>query len=439
MKPRSRRAAVLAAILMAAGAAAFFSTVKQAAGRGPAEGFRRPEGSRAPVPAESMTPEFQKAIRLFQDPTPERRAEGERLLRAMGDRGIAGLRAWIARSETDVDRARALLASLGGESPSDDLLAEARPFLLREVADAWTKYHAGEYRGARRKAEAVLALDPESPEMWQVRRLLRLCDDRLVSKEVLEATAEFRSLVYTVDEVPRILFRLVNRSKGPVTIEADRGILGNFKVTFDRRFLDGSERTDERTVPIRTADGEGTIVIEAGESYKREVVVYLGEPKPESGMVLRVRAEGKFQPAVWEAEGKNYTRVVPMSTAECWVVGASERNLSDAPLRKIESALFFRDLHGLFTAGHLAVWACEDEPLLNEKLLRLLIDALKDLDGTGVRVADSILCLAGGFRREPREAPAEAVTEFWRRWWSERKAREKEAKGTAVPLPKVMR
>src|SRR6185503_2093308 len=140
-------------------------------------------------------------------------------------------------------------------------------------------------------AEAVLRLDPDSPEIWQVRRLVRQAQERLISKEILEPTLEFRELVTSAKE-PKLIFRLVNRSRSPLSMRAERGILGMLQIKFQRRFMDGSERAEERRVPIRAGPGEDTIGLEPGGKYEREVEVIVDDPLPDRRMALRITVVG---------------------------------------------------------------------------------------------------------------------------------------------------
>jgi hypothetical protein len=247
---------------------------------------------------------------------------------------------------------------------------------------------------------------------------------------------EFDRLVYGVDEDPRVLFRLVNHSRSPVSVRAERSILGTLQVNFRRRFFDGSERGDERTVLVQAMTER--FDIEPGGRYEREVPVHIEEPKPARGMALRIRVVGKFQPSQWGVEEKNLSRVLSLPPAECWVVGPAEKPLSELPIKKLESAIFFRDIHAFFIGGQLAVWSAEDDALLNEKLIRTLVGSLEELDATGIGIADVLLEEASGSKRDRRlKSPAE-IAEHWRRWFAERRRRALEAKRSGPSLEKLL-
>src|SRR5437867_1709109 len=66
----------------------------------PDDGLRatRPGGAGRASPGDDprADPDFRRALALLQDPSPERRLEGEKALRAMGRRGVSLLKAWIA-------------------------------------------------------------------------------------------------------------------------------------------------------------------------------------------------------------------------------------------------------------------------------------------------------------------------------------------------------
>jgi hypothetical protein len=385
---------------------------------------------------EAPSPEFTRALRLFLDADPQRRAEGEKQIQALGKRAAPQLKAWLARSQGDLERARALLVRLGGEPvEASEALVAARPFLAGAVASAWSKFHSGEYREAQKTAEAVIRLDPETPDLWQMRRLIRRCEERLISTEVIEPTVEFRELVYGLDESPRVLFRVVNRSRLPIRLWAERGILGSLQLVFERRYMDGSERTDQRTQLIRTNGGEEDISLPAGASYEREFTIWIEEPKPAQGMALRLKASGKFQPSRWQVDSKLATPAISLPAAECWLVAPGQKNLAGAPLKKLETALFFHDLQAFFTGGQLSVWAAEDDPLLNEKLLRVLVESLAELDEVGTGVADSLLVRASGRKHDVRATTPTDVRQDWQHWWQARKRGEAEAGEAPSPLP----
>ncbi len=388
---------------------------------------------------ENLTPEFRQAMRLFLKDSPSDRAKGEGLILSMGERAVPQLKSWILKSEGDLERARDLLFRLMGRADGiNEELVAARPFLSSAISKAWSQYHGGEYREAQHTAEAVLQLDPESPELWRARRLIRQCQDRLITKELLEPTVEFSSQFYSVDDAPCIHFRLFNRSQTPIYVRADRGILGSLELVIERRFFDGSELMDQRTRAIRTEGEEEEIIIEPRSKYQREIAIFVEPPKPPQGMVMRIRAGGKFQPAQWEVGEKNITRVMNLPSTECWVVSPKERPLVEAPIRKLQSALIFRDLHSFFTAGSLAAWAGEGDPLLNENLLKVLIENLPEMDVTGIQVADSLLEKASGKKRERKGESPEEISRYWRTWWKERKENESSSKNTSNLIPRFL-
>ncbi|MGH9361155.1 MAG: hypothetical protein ACRD2T_04505, partial [Thermoanaerobaculia bacterium] len=259
-----------------------------------------------------------------------------------------------------------------------------------------------------------------------------------IQTELFQPSVEFARPVYPADAEPRVTFRLHNRSRKPVGLRAERGILGLLQVTARRRLIDGSERSDERTLAIRTEGAEERLVIEPAGSYQREIAIPIEEPRRERGMVARIRVVGKFQPSQWGLEELNLSRSLSLPPTECWVVGPRELPLAEAPLKKLEAAIFLQDLNGYFTGGQLAVWAGESDPLLHERLLRLLVESLGDLDDTGVQVADFLLGEASGARRERPLAGRAAIVEHWQKWWAERKRREGEAVVDPPGLPRLL-
>jgi hypothetical protein len=155
-------------------------------------------------------------------------------------------------------------------------------------------------------------------------------------------------------------------------------------------------------------------------------------------MALRISVVGRFQPAQWGIEEKNLSRTLSLPPAECWVVSPQELPLADVPLKKLESALFFQDINSYFIGGQLAVWAAEDDPILNSKLLKILTESLGELNDTGIQVADALLEAASGSKRDRKLTSAAAIADHWRRWWEDRRQREKEANVIPTPLPKFL-
>src|SRR2546422_7043237 len=93
----------------------------------------RPGGAGRGSPGDDprADPDFRRALALLQDPSPERRLEGEKAIRAMGRRGVNLLKTWIARADGDLERVRGLLQDLDGAQTGDDPRSQARPFLSR--------------------------------------------------------------------------------------------------------------------------------------------------------------------------------------------------------------------------------------------------------------------------------------------------------------------
>ena len=390
-------------------------------------------------PAVSFGREFLRAIRLFEDDDPRKREEGQKLLRELGGRALADLERWIARAAVNLERVRALHEHLGGEgSGEDDAIAAARPFFARKVEEAWARHRDGRYVEAKQLADAVIRLDPESPDTWRLRRLIRLCEDRLIQREILEPIVELQELVYGFGEEPLILFRLVNRSRSVVTMRVDdRGVLGHLQISRRRSFIDGSTRDDEDSIAIRVAGEERTLRLEPGASYDRKISVGVMEAGTRGGVVARVRVVGKFQPAQWGVEDRNLTRTLNLPPAECWVVDAAEKTLAEAPLKKLQASILVRDLRAFFVGGQLAVWAAENDPSLNERIQKTLIEALDDLDDTGLSVADHLLRQSTGAAAGPQGTGA--VRERWKSWWQERLLQGVQGSSAPPSIPRVLR
>jgi hypothetical protein len=82
-------------------------------------------------------------------------------------------------------------------------------------------------------------------------------------------------------------------------------------------------------------------------------------------------------------------------------------------------ALIFRNIDTFFTAGQLAVWAGKDDPLLNERLAKLLVQTvqnLNELDDVGLEIANRFLLELSGL---PKPRNPDRV--FWREWWGKQK------------------
>ncbi len=375
-------------------------------------------------------------MRLFMDPSPPRQAEGEKALRAMGSKAVPHLQSWLARQEGETERVRSLLYQLGGGAGDEsEILTAARPFLSFQAAQAWSRFHDGHHEEAKRRAEAILKLDPISPEIWSLRRLVRLCEERLIARGFLQPSLEFRGLVYGLDETPRVLFRLINRSKGGVAVRADRGILGQLQVTAEFRYMDGSLRREEKTVPLETDPGIERISIAEGGSLEREIPLPIEGLRPTRGVVVRVRAVGKFQPPQWGVEDVNLSRTLNLPPSECWLVPLGEKGDAGRPLQKLQSAILRHDLHAFFVGGWLSVWAGEDDVLLNERLLKAIVECLDSLDENGIAVADALLSAATGVKRDKKENDAEAIARHWKGWWNDRRKRGAGPTGGDNPIP----
>ena len=227
------------------------------------------------------------------------------------------------------------------------------------------------------------------------------------------------------------IFRLRNRLEEQLVIGAQRGILGSLTIIIDRSPIQGSVHQDVTRSPIRTFQGVERLVLPGKGEKEIRIPIPLEESLSTSGLVLRVRIEGRFRPSRWEVEGKSVNLALPIPLAECWIVPVAQRRLALSPLRKFEVALILRDIDTFFTAGQLAVWAAEEDEELKERLVKLLVGSLPQLDDYGFAIARRFLRQLSGLSG-PELAKADRA--FWKEWYEKERERSK-AKGDAEKTP----
>lgn len=363
---------------------------------------------------EDLSSEFKRAIRTFLKEDSEKQKRGAQALRALGEQAVKELRVWIARVEKNLARARILLEELDGAGKEKPLDPTVRDFLARRLEAGWEALRKSDYEKARNIASALVALDGDSPRLFDYRRLLLATEKRMLAKEVLEPVVTFKERVYEFGEVPRLLFRLTNHSEDNMVVSARRGVLGVVDVTIDRVLFNGTQHRDRHTITIETFERAERLNIPHGQTKEIDLRVPYEAASDEKSTVVRIQVGGNFRPSQWGVKGRNVSTSLDLPEAECWLVPKGEKRLAESPLKKLEVALFFRRIEKFFTAGQLAVWAAQDDPVLNDKLTRLLIQSLTKLNSFGFTIANNLLLQTTGVRRARVDGP-----EFWKEWLEE--------------------
>ncbi|MBI4583492.1 MAG: hypothetical protein HY717_05675 [Planctomycetes bacterium] len=367
------------------------------------------------LPGEEYSADFIRALRLLQSDRPESRKDGEQIIRKLGAKAVPQLKLALAQAERYKERLRQLLAELEGRpGPQEDLTGGEvlQRYFTSQLENGWDLLLKGNYATARRIAEALEALDKDSPLFFDYRRLKRECDKHSLVKEVLEPSVEWQKRVYEAGESPSVLFRLTNHEKTQLVIQAQKGFLGELEVSQTRSYFEGKVVREVQKFPIRTFNDAEQVVLPGGQSYERIFPLPLGQDVPEKRVVVQLRAIGRFRPSQWGVGDRNVSESLDVPASECWIVPPGEENLAQSPLRKLEVALFFKDIDTFFIAGQLAVWAGKDDPILNERLAKLLVQNLNLLDDFGFEIANRFLLEVSGLSK-----PKNPDRIFWREWW----------------------
>lgn len=389
--------------------------------------FPHETGASGPAQAEQLeseepSAEVVQAIRDVLSSHPARERRGESLLKRMGLPVVPQLRYWVRRARFGAERVELLIqdivekelgsldASAAKREPLLSRDLSAADFFQRKLLEARERQKVGDYETARRIAEAVLLLDKDSPLAYELRRVARQSRERMVVRE-LEPRIEIRSLVYEVGEKPEVAFRLINRSRRPALVELERGVLGTMNVLVTRQFVDGNWKQDRQVANLLVSENVRTIALEPGESWAHPIPFHLGSDLPLAGVVVRVQFAATFRPKRWELKGEKDSNIpVKAAPAELWIVPPGHKKTIESPEKRLVTALFFGRHELLLVAGWISVWAGEDDPYVNEKLVALLIKNLDALDSHGQRLAQRFLAAATG---KGYEQPKQ-----WKKWWA---------------------
>lgn len=379
--------------------------------------------SLAPGEARASERSFREALKqLFSGDSAERE-RGEARLRRSGQKALAFLRQWIEETEERLVRAREALGRLDPDRPSDPLVSESAPlraFFLDRLEQGWRLLQKGEHRRAGEIAQGLLALDGESHRQHDYRRLLLKCRERQLSREVLEPIVEFQERVYSLDQDVQIQFLLMNHRDEIRIIQAQGGILGTLSVKIQSSWMGGGVQQEILEIPVRTFNEATRVVIEPRSSYQVNIPVPRKRHDVEKGLVVRISARGRFRPSQWGIGETNVNETLESSETTCWMVPPGDEGMALSPLRKLEVAILFRDIHGFFTAGQLSVWASENDPVLSDRLVEKLVESLPRLDPFGFQIANRFLLHVTGV---PRERAKDR--EFWEEWLREQRSVER--------------
>ncbi|MEM7233366.1 MAG: hypothetical protein AAF517_14405 [Planctomycetota bacterium] len=373
----------------------------------PAAAEKRRGETRAPTSA------IRDAVRdlLSSDRGRAQRAR-RRLLRAGID--IAPeLRYWVQRVQYDTDRVSQMLDEIlrrAGRPTEGRRSDSIEAFFSHKISTARFLAQTGNYRQARSLSEALLTLRPESAMSWELRRLVRECRDRVLAEE-LEPRVDLGEFVYEVGDEPTATFRLINRSPEQARIEIPDGVLGQLRIVVTLRGIDGSRSSFESPSIIRVSDLT-SLTLRPGESWEQEVrLPDLSRRIPIGGVVARVRITGNFRPFRWQFDGDRESNVaITVAPTEYWIVPPAQKRKIKSPLQALVAALVFDKTEAFLVGGQLSVWASRRDPVLNEKLIDLLIGHLDEFEGVRLRLARGFLVEATGKQYKENED--------WKRWWA---------------------
>jgi len=358
------------------------------------------------------TPEVLQAIRLLLSEDSREEARGGHALRRMGTSIVPQLRYFVRKVRNEADRVDIVLSDLEGKGPADPGAASVstNSFFHAKLLECRELSRKGEVRRALAIAEAVAVLDTDGPYTWEIRRLARRSKERLVAREVLEPEIESRKLVCEAGDKPEVFFRITNHESRLAQIRLEKGVLGTASMSITRFSLDGNSNREERMLRIKVPDNVEAILIEPGKTWEHAVEIDTVDAVPRVGIVARIQIEGRFRPTRWTVESKDENLSIRMPRTELWIVPPGEGELAEKPLEMLTAALFFGKLEPFFTGGQLAVWAAEEDPYLNEKVVETLIGNLAELDAGRKAIAGRLLNQATGQALAPEPAR-------WKEWW----------------------
>ncbi|MBN1443918.1 MAG: hypothetical protein JXA90_14505 [Planctomycetes bacterium] len=367
---------------------------------------------------QAPSPTVRQALQDLLSSDASRSRRGENILMMAGRAVVPQLRYWVQRMRFEADRVESLLRSIieesGGRPPEQPLFlrdTKVGDFFHRKFLEARSLVQGGRYREARQIVEALLCLDKDSPIAWELRRMARQCRERMAA-ERLEPRIDADRIFYEVGEEPEVVFRLINRTAVPARIDLERGVLGELQVLRTVRTLDGSSSTHLEKIILATQRADKGIEIASGETWTEGVSVQVDKDLPLMGAVARVQIEGKFRPVRWELEGQKEDNIsIHIVPAEFWVLPPAKRKGDAEPLKRLVAALVFDQAEDFLIGGQLSVWAGEKDPILNEKLVEILMDHVEDLDATRQRLA--LIFLRDATGRSFKE-----VSE-WKSWWTQ--------------------
>jgi hypothetical protein len=357
------------------------------------------------------TPEVLQAIRLLLSEDPKEEARGEHTLRRMGPGIAPQLRYFVRKVRNEADRVAIVLSDIEGKHPDDAEASSTSRFFHAKLLECRELNRKGEVRRALAIAEAVAVLDTDGPYTWEIRRFARRAKERLVASEILEPEVECRKMVYEAGDKPEVFFRITNHESRLARIRLDKGVLGVVSMAITRLSLDGKSNREEKILRIKLPDTVETILIDPGQTWKHPVEIDTVDAVPRVGIVARIVIEGRFRPTRWTVESKDENVTIPMPRTELWIVPPGEGELAERPLEILTAALFFGKLEPFFVGGQLAVWAGEEDPYFNEKLIETLIGNLGELDADRKTMAGRFLNQATGQTLPPDP-------ERWKEWWA---------------------
>lgn len=357
-------------------------------------------------------PQVLQALRWLLSSDPKEEARGAQVLRRMGASAAPQLRGWLKRVYAEAERVKSVLAGLGG--PPDVKCPEevsAHELLYQKLLECRALLKAGEYLKAAELADAIVLIDKHHPQAWELRRLSRRAHERLVARDALEPRVDVEKLVFELGDRPEFTFHLVNHNASEARIRLDRGVVGDFGMTVTTQSVSGAMRMEQTKLRIQVPADVEEIVIGPGRTWEHKLRYEPAELPVLSGVVMRFKVEGRFRPSEWAVKGFESNQGLSTDEVELWMVPAGQSELCERPLEKLTTALLFGKLEPLFVGGQLAVWAGEEDPYLNEKVIETILSSLEELDAARLQVASRLLQQATGQEFGPHPSR-------WQAWWA---------------------
>jgi len=366
----------------------------------------------------SKTDELLARLRDTQ-PGPDRQAALAELRRRHGPGDLTLVKSALEEERLLIELLRELEEPSRTIRPEVTLAGSGDPeWVSGKYALARDRYVAGDLFGALKLLNGILALEPQTEQLTEIRQLRGRCQTRLTEASWLRTRLEPKKNVIA-STAPLEVFLVVENVSDQVirVLHEDEAPMGVVFLDYEELNRDGT-RTRIRTQQGVNLGSE-EVVLQPKKKKRIKLELPPAHRRLPSGAVGRYRLSGRLRPTELEVGDAPASRFLILHEQSVIVLGTRDLGLGKDPLASFKAAVI--------RAGK-GTYASREEParsafvasvVLGHKDRELALKTLVEALGPSEPPLTHALC--AGMGRVNGE-PLNFTKDEWLAWWSQRRA-----------------